>query len=358
MLYLFSLVYGMVVRLLVSFWRAKPYKASVKVIGVGNITVGGTGKTSAVIYIAHYLRRQGRKVAVVTRGYKRGTGIGARDSGFPSPKPGTRNPIPGTSPLPVTRHPSPESMGDEPFMLACVLKDIPVVVDANRIRGIEKARKEYGVDTVILDDSFQQWKIKKDLEIVAIDAGNPFGNGFLLPRGVLREPRCALLRADMLLLTKTDGSPGLEELKRTLRDINPHAELFESVHQVLGFYEWGDSQTRIESDYFKKGPVLLFSGIGDPGSFEKKVRQEEITIEAHLRYPDHYRYRAEDLAGIISTAEGKNIDAILTTEKDAARLSGTQKIAGRARIFVCAVRLAIVNDEERFLFRLSGLYSH
>jgi len=216
-LFLASAIYGLVIRALIFLYRLSPCRLGCKVISVGNITLGGTGKTSLVKVIAGYLQQRGHKVAILTRGYKR-----KKITNYE---------------LRITNY---ENMGDEPYMLQMSLADIPVIVDSNRVRSANRAISEYGTDTVIFDDGLQQWRIKKDLEIVTIDATNPFGNLHMIPRGILREPLSCLKRADVFVLTKTNLNADLESIKDILNKLNPSGLIIESIHQPQGFYNIHD----------------------------------------------------------------------------------------------------------------------
>lgn len=323
-LYLASLIYGLIVRLSSFVYNLKPYGLNCRVISVGNITLGGTGKTSAVIFIAKYLKTQGRKVAILSRGYKRMT----------------------------------KTIGDEPYMLKTVLKDVPVIVDADRIRSAKKAIQDYMVDTVILDDGFQQWRIRKNLEIVAIDAASPFGNGKLIPAGILREPLTALKRADVFILTKADLNPANQKTKDFLARINPDAIILESIHRPLGFYKMDKPQEGLDIDALRGKTVTLFSGIGDPDSFENLIKSLGIRIGLSFRFRDHHNYSQKDLGKIIKDSQEENIDTIITTEKDAARLYELRITNYKLRILVLRIELKIIQDEERFYRRLLSLYPH
>ncbi|MDD5596199.1 MAG: tetraacyldisaccharide 4'-kinase, partial [Candidatus Omnitrophica bacterium] len=244
-LFLFSLLYAFAIKILSSWNLRNAVRLNCKVISVGNITLGGTGKTTLVEYIAKILKENGHKVAILTRGYG-------------------RNCI--------------EKMGDEPSMLAGNLKDVSVLVDSDRIRSAHKAIEDHCVDTVILDDGMQQWKIKKDLEIVTIDSLSLCGNRQLIPRGILREPLSALKRADIFLLTKVNLNPQIEQTKSYLRQINPKAEIFSSLHQPVGFYELAKKEELSDPLALKGKNVTLFSGIGDPDSFENLISSLGINI--------------------------------------------------------------------------------
>jgi len=331
-LFLLSLVYGLVIRVLILFYRFRPRRFNCKVIGIGNITLGGTGKTVLVEYVARCLKEHGHKTAIITRGYK-------------------RNPT------------SYDSMGDEPFMLSKSLIDVPVIVDSDRVRAIDSAIKNYSIDTVILDDAFQQWKIKKDLEIVAIDVINPFGNRHMLPRGILREPLAGLKRADEFILTKTNINPDSEELIGYLKSINPAAGIFESRHKQTGFYKIGGDANLLPLDAFKGRRAVLFSGIGDPDSFTSLIEQLGIKVEAAFKSRDHYNYTQQDIESIIRKSQEERVDIIITTEKDAARLSDLKLTtclpagqAGNLQLLVLRIEIDL-KDEQKFVDRLLSIYS-
>ena len=322
-LLILSLIYGLIVKILILFYRLFPSRINCKVISVGNITLGGTGKTSLVEYIAKYLKEKGHKVAILTRGYKRKI----------------------------------NTMGDEPSMLAMNLKDVVVTVDTNRIMAAKKAIKDYSIDSVILDDGFQQWKIKKGLEIVTIDATNPFGNRYLLPRGILREPLSSLRRADIFVLTKTNLNPDIIDLKYFLEQINPKAIIFTAEHRPIGFYEINQNNVLLDRNTLKGKTVTLISGIGDPDSFENLIVSMGINIGLSFRFPDHYNYTQKDLAKISTASREKNIDTIVTTEKDAVRLYNLQLKTYNLQLLILRIELVITKDEEKFQHRLLSLYS-
>lgn len=315
------------------FSRHFPYRLNCKVISVGNITLGGTGKTSLVEFVARYLKQRGHKVAILTRGYKRKTSnFELRTSNY-------------------------ETMGDEPCMLLNKLGDIPVIVDADRIRGAKRAIEEHSADTVILDDGFQQWRIIKNLEIVAIDTTNPFGNRHMIPRGILREPLSSLKRADIFVLTKTNLGKDVEAIRDYLSKLNPESIIIESQHLPIVFYNINNPEEVLNIDILKGKSAALFSGIGDPASFENTVAGLGIKPALTFRFIDHHRYTKEDLDKIFAAAQEKNINTVITTEKDAVRLAPRQAATGNRQIFVLRIELKVTKNEDELCSGLLKLYS-
>ena len=325
-LFVLSLVYGLVVVLLASFYRIKPARFSAKVISVGNITLGGTGKTTFVEYLANKLNAQSKKIAILSRGYKRDAG-----------KQGI------------------QGIGDEPAMLQKKLPFLQVVVDKNRVRAALKAIKNFAVNTLILDDGLQQWRIFKDLEIVTIDAGNPFGNYCMLPAGFLREPLSALKRADIFVLTQINLDQDTVELYARLKGINPSALIVESIHELDGFSSVSNPVESLEVNYFKNKVAVVFSGIGNPIGFEKSISDLGIHIAKSLKFADHHGYTQADIDEIIKVARQMHADAIITTQKDAVKVKEL-KIQG-AGIVALNIKLNITKNEAEFNRRLFKLYS-
>lgn len=331
LLFFLSILYGVLVTIICMFSRMRRSRFSCKVISVGNITLGGTGKTVLVEYICRILRDKGHKVAVISRGYKR----------------------PFCDSKESTAAAEFNTMGDEPYMLTQNLPGVVVVVSKDRGRGIRRAIEEYGVDAVVLDDGFQQWKIHKDLEIVAIDALNPFGNSHLLPRGILRQPRVTLKLADIIVLTKTDFSPEVAKLKAYISRVNPKALLVETKHSPVGFYNIRTPETLLAPELFRGKKVMIFSGIGDPSSFEQLLKELGVIIALKLVFPDHHPYTPDDINKIARLSRSKKIDTIITTQKDAMRL--TQGLG--VEISALRIQLQVTSNEQGLLDRLLGLYS-
>ena len=321
-LYLLSLIYGLIVRILIFIQSNKASHLNCKVISVGNITLGGTGKTPLVEMICRILKQQGKRIAILTRGYKR------RDL----------------------------AAADEPAMLRRNLPGTAVIVDEDRVRAAAKASEDYGVNTVVLDDGFQQWKIKKDLDIVAIDVTNPFGNLRLLPRGILREPLSSLKRASVLVLTKANLTSSNQEIKQLLGKINSQASIFEAIHKPVAFYQLNTSDEKsLSLDKFQGRGVGLVCGIADPASFENIISKLGAKIELSYKFPDHYEYRREDLDRIEAGARQNGVNTIITTEKDSIRFSRLEYRFSGIDYYVLRIELKIIQHEE-FAAKILSLY--
>ncbi|MGA2774502.1 MAG: tetraacyldisaccharide 4'-kinase [Candidatus Omnitrophota bacterium] len=319
-LFVLAIIYGAFIRLLICLSLIRRKKLLLKVISVGNITLGGTGKTSLVEFIALKLKNNGHRSAILSRGYKSAKG----------------------------------NIGDEPVMLAEKLSGVEVITGKDRISSANQAAAIPGVDTVILDDAFQQWRIIKDLDIVLINALEPFGNLQMLPRGILREPLSSLKRAGIFVITKTNLVRDTQKIRQLLNKINPAAQVFEAVHLAEGFYSINNKEKIMGPESLKGKTALIFSGIGDPDSFERLLSAQGLKISLSFKFPDHHNYAKHDLDSIISAAQGENIDTIITTEKDAVRLKGLALPQG-LEILVLKIKLAIIN-EEKFISRLLGIY--
>ncbi|HVZ64819.1 MAG TPA: tetraacyldisaccharide 4'-kinase [Lacunisphaera sp.] len=287
------------------------------VVVVGNLTVGGTGKTPIVEMFAKALRDRGRKVAILSRGYKSKAPplwrkwwawlTHARE--LPP-----RVVSDGTHVLLDS-----EFAGDEPYMLARNLPGVVVLVDKNRVKAGTHAIREFGCDTLVLDDGFQYLPLKGRLNLLLVDKTNPFGNGFMLPRGILREPIKHLQRASYVFLTKSRGHRD-EELEAMIRRFNPDAELIECAHKPRYLQNLsGPEQLPLAALAGKR--IGAFSGIAAPESFEGFLRETGARLVSTRRFLDHYRFTPEDLAGVFADARAAGAEMVITTEKDAVRLA-------------------------------------
>ena len=286
-----------------------------QVISVGNLTVGGTGKTPVVEAFARSLQKSGRKVAILSRGYKRVKPplLKRISRRFQLVKDDPPLVVSDGSRLLLDSATS----GDEPFMLAGNLPEVAVVVDKDRVKSSRYAIRELGCDTLILDDGFQYMSLKHRLDIVLVDRTNPFGNRRVLPRGLLREPVRNIRRAGFIFITKSNGD-GAEDLKRELRELNPDAEISECRHcprHLQNVY----TGERKELDFLDGLRVGAISGIAVPAGFENEITGRGASIVYCRRYADHHRYNQREIISMINTSLEKGADCVITTEKDAVR---------------------------------------
>ena len=286
------------------------------VVVVGNLTVGGTGKTPVVEKFARALRDRGRKVAILSRGYKsKSTPVWKKWwwALTHAEEPPPRVVSDGQRVLLDS-----ELAGDEPFMLARNLPGVIVLVDKNRVKAGAYAIKRFGCDTLVLDDGFQYLPLKGRLNLLLVDKTNPFGNGYLLPRGILREQVKHLRRASYVFLTKSNGERD-PELEATIQRHNPGVDVIECAHRPQHLQRLGADE-RQPLSWLKGRRVLAFSGIATPESFEKFLRDLGAKLVARERFLDHYRYAAEDFDALFALARREGAECLITTEKDAVRL--------------------------------------
>ncbi|HNX04448.1 MAG TPA: tetraacyldisaccharide 4'-kinase [Opitutales bacterium] len=314
----FSYIFTGVVKLRLFLYRHRILQDAhlgCMVIVVGNLTMGGTGKTPVVERLARALQARGRKVAILSRGYK-----------------SKKEPLfhKGWRWL-VHQEPTPPKVvsdgvnvlldsfeaGDEPFMLAKNLPGVCVVVDKDRVKAGQYAVKKFGVDTLILDDGFQYFRLKDHMQLLLVDKTNPFGNGSLIPRGILREPVEHLKRASYVFLTKSDGVPD-PALEDRIRAIRPGTEIIECTHAPRFLREvFGPAQEPLA--YLQGKKVACLSAIAAPESFEGFVRKHGATIVSRSRFLDHHRFDQEELAEVFEDATAAGAEILVTTEKDAVR---------------------------------------
>src|SRR6059036_2531190 len=288
----------------------------VQVIAIGNLTVGGTGKTPVVEKFARELRDQGRTVAILSRGYRS------------KPPPLTKRLIDKfffrqdrTPPRIVSDGRSllldSDTAGDEPYMLASNLKDVVVLVDKDRVKSGRYAIEKFGCDTLLLDDGFQYWKLRgRRMDVVLIDYQQPFGNEQLLPRGTLREPPAHLARASTIFITKSDGNT--EALRRRIAQFNPNAGIIECVHHPL-YFEDVFTGERYNLELLKQKKIASLSGIAQPESFERSLAKLGGELVYSKRFADHHRFSQQEVLNVINRSKKRQAHAIITTQKDAVR---------------------------------------
>ena len=289
----------------------------IQVITVGNLTVGGTGKTPVVEKFARELQDAGRKVAILSRGY--------RSKPPPLPRRLLNQLLlraDSTPPRVVSDGKSllldSETAGDEPYMLASNLKDVVVLVDKDRVKSGRYAIEKFGCDTLLLDDGYQYWKLAgRRRDIVLIDRQQPFGNEHMLPRGTLREPEEHLSRADTIFITKSDGNTA--ELRARITRLNPTAGIIECVHHPM-YLEDLFTGERKGLDFVRGKRVASFSGIAQPESFEQSlVKTLGAEIVYSKRHADHHRFTQQEVLNAINRSKKRQAELIITTQKDAVR---------------------------------------
>ena len=320
-LYLVSLIYAAAIFLRKIFYRLhifKSHTAPMKVISVGNITLGGTGKTPFVIALAKILELEvQRNVCILIRGY-----------GW-----------------------------DEQEMLKRNISDVPVLVGEDRARSSRKAIKLYGSDTAILDDGFQHWELERDLDIVLIDSRNPFGNGRLFPRGILRETKNSLSRAGMAVFTKTNKKGyDIGKLKDEIRRINKDIVFLEAAHVPKYFYE-GRARRVSDLSFVKGKKVILLSSIGDHLYFEDTVKDLGANVIEHIKFPDHHNYKSSDIGRIIARCDERDFDLVVTTEKDIVKLNRLGLSLKNYTVLTLAVEMEITSGKETLIAGLHSLYT-
>lgn len=320
-LYVMSLAYGTAIfirGLLYKFGIFKSHKVPLRVISVGNLTLGGTGKTPFVMTLARLMKDElGKEVSVLIRGY-----------GW-----------------------------DEQALLKKNLPDIPVLVGENRVKSAGRSIKLYGSTAAILDDGFQHWELARDLDIVLIDSRNPFGNGHLFPRGVLREPKSAVRRSAVIVFTKIDRKRcDLESLKKDLKKENGSLVFLETFHAPKHIY---DTRQRKERDlsFIKGRRVVLLSSIGDSGYFEDTVRGLGAEIVEHIAFSDHHNYSQADRQRILKRCQERSFDFLVTTEKDAVKLNRMCLYFEDYTMMILVVELHITAGKELLIDRLHSLYN-
>jgi tetraacyldisaccharide 4'-kinase len=300
-LYLLSLPYGAAVRAKTIFYSIglrNSKRLPCPVICVGNITVGGTGKTPLVITLAKGLMDRGIPVAILSRGYK-----GNKPSG----------PLVSDGKTIVL---SPEESGDEPFLMAQTLKGVPIFIGKDRFINGQIALHRFGVRGLLLDDGYQHLRLHRDLNILLVDSHIGFGDHHLLPRGILREPLAHLRRANLFVLTKVENIEICKPLEKELHQFHPSSPVFHSHYEPRGLV--GPKEEWEELHSLKGRKVLALSGVANPEYFSFLLRKCGLEIVSEAIFPDHHRFTNKDLASIEETSKG--MDWIVTTEKDMVKL--------------------------------------
>jgi tetraacyldisaccharide 4'-kinase len=301
-----SVAYGTALNLHLAGYRlglARRTRLPALVISVGNLTVGGTGKTTATIAVAKWLAQQGKRAAVLSRGYR---GRGECEALVVSEGVGPLRPV--------------AEVGDEPYLMALALPGVYVLAGKDRRRTGRLAVEQFGIDAFVLDDGLQYQRLVKDIEIALVDALAPFGYHFLLPRGLLREPPDHLARADAVWLTHADlvRENDLASLRAKVQELAPRARVWEARHAPVGLRRL-DRPGQAEPGALRGKRVLALSSVGNPAAFERSLEREGAVLVGRARFPDHHVYGQGDLQKL-TAGEWASAEWVVTTEKDRVRL--------------------------------------
>lgn len=312
-LYFFSLIYEQLVNIKLLGYKLGilgKEKLDCYVISLGNITVGGTGKTPTAQRLARDIRDLGYRVVILNRGYRakwRGE-VGIVSDG-------------------KALHMSASEAGDEAYMLAKHLPNVPVLIGAERAVTGRYAIKHFGAEVAILDDGYQHWQLSRDMDILLVDAVNVFGNGYILPRGTLRESISHISRANVCLITKIDQAEtgAGEYIRETVHKYNENAHIVESIHQprcLMPIADWFEdlSGEGVSVEEIDGRKIMAVSAIGNPASFERTLKSLGAQIIESLRYPDHHEYTMAEMQDVLQQAEALGAEAIVVTEKDAVKI--------------------------------------
>ncbi len=272
------------------------------VISVGNLTVGGTGKTPFVAFLARLLQRSGYQPVILSRGYR-----GKFEHSSLLVSDGARILC------------GPADCGDEPYLLAQQLSGVPILVGKNRYRTGRSLAGSFDRIIYLLDDGYQHLQLRRDLDILLIDASDPFGNGRLVPAGRLREPLAAIERADQIALTRSHLKDDLGKLMSTIREKNPTAPLFLFHHEAGAFVDLKSGE-RFNAGQFAGKSVIALAAVGNPQVFLQDLQGLGMRIIDHFLFRDHHFYSQAQLDQVIKSRQENGAQAIVTTAKDAVRL--------------------------------------
>jgi len=295
----------------------KQHSVNAVVISIGNITVGGTGKTPLVVWVCNLLARKGVNCAILTRGYK------------------------------IKK----SKLSGEPAILTRGCPAANIIVNPDRVAAAAEAIAKFGAEVLVMDDGFQHRRLVRDLDIITIDAMLPFGYDKLLPAGLLRESLKALKRTDAAVITRCNQVSNLKlaQIEQKLKFINPHLAIAKSIHQPI-CAKTIDEEISVEGLKDKK--IFAFCGIGNPAAFSKTIEQLGCQLAGSKIYDDHYHYSSNDIADICERAEDAEADLILTTQKDWTKITsgcGFAISAGQSPVLFAylAIELRFVSGEEK-----------
>lgn len=325
MLWLLSVIYFIFSRLTFLAYQIKIFprrQLARPVISIGNLTLGGSGKTPLTVLIAKYLKKQGFTPVVLTRGYM-----------------------------------AANSASDEVALYKEILPQVQVEQGKNRfLAGMNALKKFPETDVFLLDDGLQHWPLKRNLDIAVIDATNPFGNGFLIPRGILREPIYALKRAEIIVITKADlGKENLPRIYEAVRKNNFHAVFAETVYEPMKLVNLIHPQEDKDTLYLLSREVAVCSAIGNPKAFEKTVEALGACVQKTFTFMDHHVYTRDDAEMMVHYGRIHNVRALIVTQKDAVKLKEFTDVFPRGfDLLALAVEVKITKGEEEIEQRINS----
>lgn len=280
------------------------------VISVGNLTVGGTGKTPFVGYLARILKDTGYQPIILSRGY-----LGKAETKGRVVSDGN------------TVSCGPEEAGDEPYLMARRLRGVPVAVGKNRYASGRLLEDRFPRGVHLLDDGFQHLALKRNLNIVLIDATDPFGGGRLIPAGRLREPVSALQRADLVVVTRSHLASNSEEIETVVRGVHPLAPVHYFYHDLVGLRDVRTGESRLLREWINR-PVAVLAALGNPKVLTADLQLYQFQVVEQFLFRDHHAYTQSDLDRAVETLRKGKAEAVITTEKDAVRLEPLEFGAG------------------------------
>lgn len=299
--------------------KSRTHRVGVPVISVGNLTLGGTGKTPMVAWLARWLRGQGVRVTLISRGY--GAGDGGRN--------------------------------DEALELEQQLPDVPHLQNADRVAAAVVAIEEFECQMILLDDGFQHRRLARDLDIVLLDACEPWGYGHVFPRGLLREPVSGLRRAQIVALSRADmkSADDRKAIRRIVQRHAPQAIWLEVTHQPRCLRSAAGLETPL--DTYAQQPVAAFCGIGNPRGFRHTLESIGYPVAAFREFPDHHAYTRADIAGLSAWADDAQAAAVICTQKDLVKICLEQ--LGARPLLALGIGLGFLSGREALLDQLLPL---
>ena len=310
----------------------KIHRLNCSVISVGNLAIGGTGKTPMVVWLARIFSEEGYRIGIVSRGY------GGVESGQVIVVSDGENILADQA-----------ISGDEPLMLARRLSGIPVLCSANRVKAGKAAIEKFNCNALILDDGFQHRYLARDLDIVMLDSRDPFGSGWVFPRGIMREKAAALARAQVLVLSRFDGSDGAEKNCDNLQRQWPDKTIVTATHRPMRIFSAADHRER-PPDSLRELPLAAFAGIARPDDFFQSVHNLGARLVYTAALPDHYPLTSELLASLVREASNFRPELWLTTEKDWVRLP--QILPQGMELWVMAMEIDLGRDSSQLIGRV------